>query len=95
MRIANDPAGSASFWVSAVEERLASEFVEATQRRLGGWECLSLREPGAEEPYSWEVCVRTVGNKLHVAQVYHPGPEQRSRYGAAIDDSLDAVGGGA
>jgi hypothetical protein len=95
MRVPNDPVGQATFWVSAIEERLADEFEAPTRRRLGGWECLGLVEPGAEEPYTWTVCVQTAGNKLHVAQVYYPSPAEVERYAPAIEASLTEAGGGA
>lgn len=93
MRVDNDPVGDGAFWIGAVEDRLAEEFAEPSRRQLGAWSCLTLREPGADEPYRWDVCLQAVGRKLHLAQVYYPGPAQIERYGAAIDEALSSEGG--
>jgi hypothetical protein len=95
MRVANDPVGDAAYWRSVIEERVADDFRAVEPLELGGWRCLAMSEPGAEAPYRWEVCVRTVGNKVHVAQVFAPGPEQVERYGEAVHAALAAAGGGA
>jgi hypothetical protein len=95
LRVDNDPVGQGPFWIGAVQDRLAEEFAEPAQRRLGPWECLTLQEPGSDEPYRWDVCVQSVGRKLHVAQVYYPGPEQVERYAASIDAALLAEAPGA
>lgn len=92
MRLANDPVGTAPFWIGSVEDRLADDFQNPGQRAVGGWYCLDLDQPGADEPYHWTVCARTTGNKLDVAQVYYPTPQTRERYGALVDAAL--VGGG-
>jgi hypothetical protein len=59
---------------------------------VGGWQCLSVHEPGADEPYTWQVCVADAGKWLHVAQAYFPGPAQVERYGAAVDAALEGGG---
>ena len=92
MRLQNDPVGSSPFWLSAVQDRLAGEFVSPEPSRVRSWECLSLLEPGSEEPYRWQICVKTEGNKLQVAQVFYPSKAQFERYGAAIESSLSAGG---
>lgn len=92
MRLPNDPVGSGPFWLASIQDRLASEFVEPQPSRVRAWECLSLLEPGAEEPYRWQICVKPDGNKLHVAQVFYPGKAQFDRYGAAIEAALSAGG---
>jgi hypothetical protein len=92
MRVPNDPVGSGSFWLGAIQDRLATEFSEPQPSRIRGWECLSLLEPGAEEPYRWQICVQPSGNKLHVVQVFYPSQAQFERYGAAVEASLSAGG---
>lgn len=93
MRIDNDPIGSSDFWISAVEERLSKEFDGPSRRAIGPWKCLSLSEPGTEEPYLWEICVQTDGKRLLVAQIYLPDADEKQRYGEAIDRALGAAGG--
>jgi len=92
MRIDNDPVGDAAFWIDTVQDRIAPEFTNPSERTLGAWACVELDQPGSEEPYHWSVCVRTAGNKLDVAQVYYPSAELVERYGKAVEASL--VGGG-
>jgi hypothetical protein len=91
-RIDNDPVGDAGFWIDTVQDRIAPEFTNPSERTLGAWACVELDQPGSEEPYHWSVCVRTAGNKLDVAQVYYPSAELVERYGKAVEASL--VGGG-
>jgi hypothetical protein len=95
MRVPNDPIGGGTYWIAAVEDRLAEEFSAPVRSRLGEWECLALQEPGNEEPYRWQVCVRPVGRKLEVAQVYYPSPSQVERYAPGIEQALTSGGGGA
>jgi hypothetical protein len=92
MRVPNDPVGSASFWLGAIQDRLASEFAEPQPSRIRAWECVSMQEPGAEDPYRWQICVQPNGNKLHVVQVFYPNHAQFERYGAAVEASLSAGG---
>jgi hypothetical protein len=93
-RVPNDPLGAGAFWIAAVEDRLAEEFATPVQTRLGEWDCLSVDEPGADEPYHWQICVKPRGRRLEVAQVYYPSPEQLARYGPGIDQALASGGGG-
>lgn len=94
MRVPNDPIGAGSFWIAAVEDRVADEFAAPARTRLGAWECLSVDEPGADEPYRWQICVKPVGKNLEVAQAWYPGPEQVAKYGPGIDQALTTGGGG-
>lgn len=94
-RVRNDPVGQAEFWVGAIEERIASEFDTPERRRVGGWDCLSVREPGGDPPYRWEVCVAPKGAWLEVFQAFYPNPDQNDRYAPSVDASLAAHGGGA
>ncbi|MEZ4240156.1 MAG: DUF4349 domain-containing protein [Myxococcota bacterium] len=91
-RVDNDPVGTSTFWIDAVEDRLATEFAEPARRQVGAWECLTLQEPGADEAYRWDVCVQAVGRKLLVAQAYYPGPEQVERFAAPIEQALGGAG---
>lgn len=91
-RVDNDPVGTADFWVDTIEDRLGEEFEDPERESIGRWECLTLREPGADEPYAWQICVADHGRWLHVAEAYFPGPEQVERFGAAVDASLQAGG---
>ncbi|MBX2802125.1 MAG: DUF4349 domain-containing protein [Myxococcales bacterium] len=93
MRVPNDPDGDAAFWTSAIESRIASEFTGAKTRDVGQWRCLSLDEPGSDEPYQWRICVKRSGKHLQVAQAYFPSPAQVVRFGDRVDDAL--AGGGA
>ncbi|HHO51372.1 MAG TPA: DUF4349 domain-containing protein [Deltaproteobacteria bacterium] len=96
MRIDNDPVGTADFWIAALRERIGEEFDQVEERKIGGWACLELDEPGADEPYHWRVCLRPSGGRhLSVAQAYFPTPEDLERYGARIDGALSGTGGGA
>lgn len=92
MRVANDPIGSSAFWLAAIQDRLATEFAQPEQKRIGSWECLSLQEPGADEPYRWQICVRAAGKHVEVAQVFYPDQAQHQRYGAAIEAALSRGG---
>jgi len=91
-RVDNDPVGDGAFWVSAIEGRLAEDFVGQTRRSIGRWDCLSLDEPGSDEPYRWMVCVAPAGKFLEVAQVFLENPGQVARYGEPIEDALSAGG---
>lgn len=93
-RVPNDPMGDGAFWIAAVQDRLAEEFASPVQVRLGAWDCLSVEEPGADEPYRWQVCVKPVGRKIEVAQVYYPSPAEVERYASVIDQALSSGGGG-
>jgi hypothetical protein len=92
MRLPNDPVGDAAYWVDAVEDRLAAEFQNPSERTLGAWRCLELDQPGADEPYHWSICARTTGDKLDVGQVYYPSPAMVERYGKAVEAAF--TGGG-
>jgi hypothetical protein len=94
LRVPNDPIGTAPFWIAAVEDRLADEFASPVRSQLGEWECLTLDEPGADEPYRWQVCLRPVGKKLEVAQAYFPTAEAVARYAAGVEQALSSGGGG-
>ncbi len=92
MRVENDPVGDATFWTEAIADRIAKEFDEPSSTSVGKWSCLTLEEPGAEEPYRWKVCVADEGRWLHVAQVYFPSPESVARWSAGVDGALTAGG---
>lgn len=93
MRVPNDPMGSSAFWAAAILDRFGDEFDDIEQSQPGGWACLELREPGAEDPYRWDVCVRDAGRHLNVAQAFYPGAEQIERYAPDVADSLRSAGG--
>jgi Domain of unknown function (DUF4349) len=95
MRVPNDPVGTGAFWVDAIQDRVADEFVNPTRAQRGAWECLSLDQPASDAPYRWQVCVRDDGKHLEVGQVYFPGPEQVKRYEQAIQQVFGGAGGGA
>lgn len=92
-RLVNDPRASATFWIDAVADRLASEFAAATPSTVGDWQCLRLVD-GSDEPYSWEVCVRGDDDdrNIDVAQAYYPDDAAFERYHEAVRAAL--VGGG-
>ncbi|MEQ1569412.1 MAG: DUF4349 domain-containing protein, partial [Myxococcota bacterium] len=92
-RVPNDPVGSAAYWASAVEDRLAEEFANPQRTRVAQWECLAVDQPASDEPYHWQVCVRSVGRHVEVAQAYFPSPDTLKRYGPAVEASLAAGGG--
>jgi hypothetical protein len=94
-RVPNDPVGTAAFWAAAIEDRVASEFANPQRTRLGSWECLSVDQPAADEPYHWQICVEPVGRWVQVVQAYYPNPAQLTRYGAGVDAAITAEGGGA
>jgi hypothetical protein len=92
MRVANDPVGDDAFWTAAIADRIAKEFADPASTSVGKWSCLTLDEPGAEEPYRWKVCISDEGKWLHVAQAYFPSPESVTRWSAAVDAALAAGG---
>jgi len=92
LRVENDPEGDAAFWTAAIADRIAEEFADPTSSSVGKWSCLTLDEPGAEEPYRWKVCVSDEGRWLHVAQAWFPSPESVARWSALVDGAL-TVGG--
>lgn len=95
LRVDNDPAGSADWWVTAIADRIGEEFANLDRRKVGSWACLALDEPGEDDPYRWDVCVRPAGRRLHVAQVFYPTPGHVERYAAGVDAALVTAGGGA
>lgn len=92
MRVDNDPRGDAPFWREAIREALASDFADVTPREVGGYACLTLDEPGADEPYRWQVCLATTSRHVEVVQTYFPSPVAVERFAQRIDDAL--TGGG-
>jgi hypothetical protein len=92
IRVANDPVGDGAFWTAAIAERIGSEFANPTLGALGRWSCLTLDEPGSDEPYRWTVCVADEGKWLHVAQAYFPTPAAATRWAAGVASALTAGG---
>lgn len=93
-RIANRPLGESAFWLDAVAERLAKDFASADRSTAGGFQVLSLVDRG-DDPYTWVIAVRVVGDKLDVVQAFFPGPAEKARYDAAVRAVLQAAGGAA
>ena len=91
-RIRNNPRGDGAFWVDAIEERLGREFMNGYRREVGDWSCLWLDEPGADEPYRWQVCVQPDGRFLKVAQAYFPSPVSVARFSRRVDEALGGGG---
>lgn len=94
-RIPNDPVGSGSFWVDAIEDRLGEQFTGFDKRAIGAWSCVDLDEAGADAPYRWQICVQPDGKHLNVAQTFYPSIEQVDRYGTRIEAALKGAGGDA
>ncbi|MEN0066633.1 MAG: DUF4349 domain-containing protein [Myxococcota bacterium] len=92
MRLPNDPQGDADYWRSAVHESLAEDFENVSRRTVGEWACLSLDEPGAEEPYRWQICLATSGRHIQLVQAYFPDAAEVERFGERIEQAL--IGGG-
>ncbi len=93
MRVENDPEGSNKFWIRAIRDQIGAEFDDVETKTLGEYECLMLREPGADEPYRWDVCVSERGRWLEVAQAYYPSPVQVVRFAERVSFCLDHEGG--
>jgi hypothetical protein len=93
-RIANRPLGDAGFWLDAVTERIAKDFASAERSVEGEFQALTLVDRG-DDPYTWVIAVRVVGDRLDVVQAYFPGPAQTARYRDAVRAVLQAAGGAA
>ncbi len=92
MRVENDPRGDADFWRKSLHEVLASDFENVATRDVGNWACSTFDEPGADEPYRWQVCLTERGRHVEVVQTYFPGPAQVERFAERVDAAL--TGGG-
>lgn len=98
-RLRDDPVGDATFWATAVHQRLAPDFSEAAIRPVGDWQCVRFVD-ASETSYRWNVCLAVDGKELRVAQAYFPSPAQEERYVATFEAALkdveaDGVAGGA
>ncbi|MCK6522786.1 DUF4349 domain-containing protein [Myxococcota bacterium] len=87
-KLENEPAGDATFWISAIQDRLASEFASAERSEIGGFQVLRLVEPGADDPYRYLIAVRVEGKHLQLVEIVYPGAAQEERYNAAVRAAL-------
>lgn len=91
-RLENDPEGNATFWLDALETRLAPEFARADRADVGAWKTLRL-EDRSDTPYVYVLGVRTDGTTLEIVEIYYPTKAHEARYGDAVRAAL--TGGGA
>lgn len=87
-RLMNDPQGDAAFWIDAVKDRLARDFVKAETRTVGTWEVLRL-ESVSRPAYAWHIGVRVEGKHLQLTEAYFPTLEQEQRYLKAVEAVLN------
>ncbi|MEL6349556.1 MAG: DUF4349 domain-containing protein [Myxococcota bacterium] len=87
-RFRNDPRGEASFWINAVEERLAPQFADAAISEVGSFQMIRFVEEGG---YRYLIGVRDAGKWVEVVQVYYPAQDHEDRYGDAV---MNAIRGG-
>ncbi len=86
-RLLNEPSGDASFWLSAVQERMGKDFASAEQTTIGSYQALKLVDR-SDEPYTWVIALRTEGKHLHLVQIYYPTAEHEARHEAAVQAVL-------
>jgi hypothetical protein len=102
-RMKNDPVGDATFWATAVHQRLSADFAPepggtpgATVggappgKPVGDWQCVRFVD-ASETAYRWNVCLAVDGKELRVAQAYFPSPAHEERYGAIFEAALQEV----
>lgn len=90
-RVENQPEGSASFWVDAIEQRLGSEFDVDAAEMVGGFVMLRMVELETPEGYRYLIGLRTEGKWLEIVQVYYPSQDHEQRYQEAV---MTAIAGG-
>jgi len=93
-RMENNPLADGAFWANALQQRLEGEFASAEVSDTGGFQVLRLVER-ADDPYTWLIAIRPVGNHLQVIEVYYPTAAQETRYKPAVDTVISATAGGA
>ncbi len=91
-RLVNAPRGSGAFWLDALQQRLAPEFLRAEASEVGAWKVLRLVDR-SDKPYVYVLAVRAHDNDLDLVEVYYPSAAQEERHAPAVRAML--AGGGA
>jgi len=89
-QLENQPEGSAEFWRSAIQTRIAKEFASAEVGVIGQYLTLRLVAP-AESPYVYIIALKVDGDELHLVETYYPSEEAEKRHRPQIESVL---GGG-
>jgi hypothetical protein len=90
-RLPNEPRGTTTFWVDALEEAVAGQFAAAERIEVGGRSGLRFVGHG-EEPYVWWVLMSAGDRLVDVVEVVFPTEAQEGRYGDGVREAL-AQGG--
>jgi hypothetical protein len=90
-RLPNEPRGSTTFWVDALDEAVAGQFAGAERVEVGGRSGLRLVGHG-DEPYVWWVLMSAGDRLVDVVEVVFPTEAQEARYGDGVREAL-AQGG--
>jgi Domain of unknown function (DUF4349) len=90
-RLENAPRGDATWWQTALRDRLAPEFAVGEAGVQGAWMTVRLVDRG-DEPYTWVIAVRVNGDHLDLVQIYYPSAAAEQRYAAAVAAVLVGVG---
>ena len=86
-RKANVPVGDSNFWISAVKNRLESEFKSTTVKSAGQY--ISIRwESLSDKPYVYVLGLYASGRNLDVFEIYYPTLDHEKRFEAAITETL-------
>lgn len=86
-RLANQPNGDATFWQTAIHQRIAGGFVQVEQGTLGKFQTITLHED-SDTPYIWTIAISTVEDELWLIEAYYPNVTQWDRYHGAIESSI-------